>query len=120
MTNRLVPLILLAGLGSIAALMPSEVGAECATCTAQQQCIVGTSGAYCTIFFEEGEMWCNWNGECKQSMVVPEQISPTGTFLAEAGAVEDAARAIMVADCSGFVVDHLGMETENSLLTISL
>ena len=81
----------------------SPAVASCVSCTSTQRCVVGNDGAYCGIWIIDGDSWCNFYDACSLGMLSPQDLSPSGTYLAE-GAVKRGAREVI--PCNGYVVKH--------------
>lgn len=77
--------------------------ASCVTCTSTQRCVIGSDGAYCGIWIVDGSTWCNFYDACTVGLLSPEDLSPSGTFLALASVERDGRRVV---PCNGFVVAH--------------
>jgi hypothetical protein len=77
----------------------------CVHCRTAHSCAVGGDGVQCILFAVDGEIWCNWDTGCQESMT-PQDVSPAGTFIGES-TVRLAGPGLDVVPCNGFIVSHV-------------
>ena len=95
-------LLTLSALVGMALLNQTPAEAGCATCTSSQECQPGSNGAYCVIFYDRGQQWCNWRDACNVEEITSLDLTPAGTLASNARTVVQDGRAVL--PCNGFVV----------------